>query len=302
MKAILLALLLLATPALAQVADNPNSAGGAPSGAAGGDLSGTYPNPTVAKIGGKAIALGGPLTTVGAAGLTLTTVGTTSITLPSGTTDFSVTGGTSQVVKQTTVGGAFSVGSLACGDLSNAGTGCSGAAATFANPTGTITGAATNGSASTAMRSDAAPAVAFPFFSAYLSGATQSVTGGTPTKIQANTVVADNKSWYDNSTNFRYTPLQAGKYRFNVQAQGDGTAATQTQSFIYKNGSLYAQSGLISITTIGFGATSTSIIISMNGSTDFVEAFATVNCSSSCVFDGGTAPIKTFFEGQYISP
>jgi hypothetical protein len=46
------------------------------------------------------------------------------ITLPGGTTDFSATGGTSQVVKQTSSGGAFTVGQLACADLSNDGTAC----------------------------------------------------------------------------------------------------------------------------------------------------------------------------------
>jgi hypothetical protein len=44
--------------------------------------------------------------------------GTNTITLPAGTTDFSATGGTSQVVKQTSVGGAFTVARLAAGDLS----------------------------------------------------------------------------------------------------------------------------------------------------------------------------------------
>jgi hypothetical protein len=56
------------------------------------------------------------------------TAGSTTITLPGGTTDFSATGGTSQVVKQTSSGGAFTVARLACADLSDSGSGCTGGA------------------------------------------------------------------------------------------------------------------------------------------------------------------------------
>jgi hypothetical protein len=46
-----------------------------------------------------------------------------TLTLPAGTTDFSATGGTSQVVKQSSAGAAFTVGQLSCSDLSG---GCTG--------------------------------------------------------------------------------------------------------------------------------------------------------------------------------
>lgn len=49
--------------------------------------------------------------------------GINTITLPAGTTDFSATGGTSQVVKQTALGGAFTVGQLSANDISNGVTG-----------------------------------------------------------------------------------------------------------------------------------------------------------------------------------
>ena len=65
--------------------------------------------------------------------------GSNTITFPAGTTNFSTTGGTSQVVKQTSAGGAFTVGQLAASDLSNGVTG-SGAVllAAGANLTGAI--------------------------------------------------------------------------------------------------------------------------------------------------------------------
>ncbi|HKU52238.1 MAG TPA: hypothetical protein VJQ25_07220, partial [Nitrospira sp.] len=51
--------------------------------------------------------------------------GSNTITFPAGTTDFSATGGTSQVVKQTSTGSALTVARLACSDLSDSASGCS---------------------------------------------------------------------------------------------------------------------------------------------------------------------------------
>lgn len=49
----------------------------------------------------------------------------TVLTFPGGTTDFSATGGTNQLVKQASAGGAFTVGTIACAGLSDGATGCS---------------------------------------------------------------------------------------------------------------------------------------------------------------------------------
>lgn len=64
--------------------------------------------------------------------------GANTLTLPAGTTDFSATGGASQVVKQTSTGGAFTVGQLAAADLSNGTTG-TGSVVLAASPTFTGT-------------------------------------------------------------------------------------------------------------------------------------------------------------------
>ncbi len=62
--------------------------------------------------------------------------GSGTLILPAGSTNFSSTGGTSQVVKQTTAGGALTVGRLACADLSDSGTGCTSSTSAV---TGTLT-------------------------------------------------------------------------------------------------------------------------------------------------------------------
>jgi hypothetical protein len=61
--------------------------------------------------------------TSGSTILKASAVASGTITLPAGTTDFSATGGASQVVKQTSAGGAFTVGQVAPSDLSGLGTG-----------------------------------------------------------------------------------------------------------------------------------------------------------------------------------
>jgi hypothetical protein len=117
-----------------------------------------------------------------------------------------------------------------------------------------------------------------PAFEASLS-ADQSISNDVSTKVQFNTELYDTDSAYDNSTNYRFTPQTAGKYYvyFKVELYGGSTNNLHTTFLqIKKNGSTEINSE--------FSAFPDNIlhkifiynagIVEMNGSTDYVEAFA----------------------------
>lgn len=110
-----------------------------------------------------------------------------TITLPNGTTDFTATGGTSQVVKQVSSGAAFTVAQLACADLSDAGTGCSSGAATISG-SGTSTQVTFFSGAST-ITSDADMTFATDTLTVTKLGVTTSAVIGTSTSSGALNIV-----------------------------------------------------------------------------------------------------------------
>jgi hypothetical protein len=138
------------------------------------------------------------------------------------------------------------------------------------------------------------------YFSASLSANSAALTSGTFTKIQFDSELADANGWYDNATNFRFTPLVAGKYRINGCVQGSGTTVSEIDIDIRKNSAIYSR-----VLNLASGsATSTCInqIVAFNGSTDFVELFGNVTGTGTLNFLGGTAPIRSWFEAVYVGP
>ena len=141
----------------------------------------------------------------------------------------------------------------------------------------------------------------YPAFQAYLSS-NQSVTSDTTTKVQCNTEVFDTDGYFDNSTNYRFTPLVAGKYFVHGSVFGDPGNASDLSYvivYLYKNGSENMNQKLDFRNNEGRDANlNFSTIIDMNGSTDYIELYGLVKAldGSGTVFGSGTK--RTYF-GAY---
>ena len=124
-----------------------------------------------------------------------------------------------------------------------------------------------------------------PSFEAYQSATQSGVGDAVWTKITMNTEAFDTNSEYDNSSNYRFTPQTAGKYFVYVMGAGLSDTSYKLNVFniaIYKNGSAYRQTN----TTVNgadrlneHNAVCTAVI-DMNGSSDYVEAYARVNVTT----------------------
>jgi hypothetical protein len=138
-----------------------------------------------------------------------------------------------------------------------------------------------------------------PNFHAILS-ATQTLTSGVAAKILFNTKTFDSNNAYDNATNYRFTPQLAGKYRVtvNLLVNAAGTANSIQAALLYKNGVEFKRRQEMLANTNSFNNTEAlTAIISMNGTTDYLEGWGVVTGTTATV-QGGAA--YSFFEAQYI--
>ena len=141
----------------------------------------------------------------------------------------------------------------------------------------------------------------YPAFQAYLSS-NQSVTSNTTTKVQIDTEVFDTDGYFDNSTNYRFTPLVAGKYFVHGSVFGDPGNTSDLSYvivYLYKNGSENMNQKFDFRSNEGRDANlNFSTIIDMNGSTDYIELYGLVKAlDNSGTLFGGTNK-RTYF-GAY---
>jgi|9_EtaG_2_1085328.scaffolds.fasta_scaffold00626_30 hypothetical protein len=144
----------------------------------------------------------------------------------------------------------------------------------LANSSITLNGSAVSLGGSATVGGDNTPA-----FAAYKSSADQSLSGGGDVKIQYNNEIFDSSNCYDNSTNYRFTPNVAGKYFFQASAyvdQNGGSGCMEIAGIkIKKNGSTVAkQRSDYRSEKIRTQTQQISVVLDMNGTSDYVEAFA----------------------------
>jgi hypothetical protein len=134
-----------------------------------------------------------------------------------------------------------------------------------------------------------------PAFSVYRSS-NQSISNSTYTKVQFNTEEFDTASAFDSTTNYRFTPQVAGYYQLNalINAGGSSPVSTASAIAIYKNGSVYKYG----VYTQATGSNvSISVLMYLNGSTDYVEVYGYL-VSVGAGFQGGST--DTWFNGSLV--
>jgi hypothetical protein len=129
----------------------------------------------------------------------------------------------------------------------------------------------------------------YPAFEVNL-GSDQSISSNTNTKVEFDTEIFDTNNYYDNSTNYRFTPQVAGKYFFYTNLRARATSLTQCVVYFYKNGSSYSSSfpyyDASQAQTI-FGGYA-SAVVDLNGSTDYVEVYINIIGTSPLIQWGST--------------
>jgi hypothetical protein len=126
-----------------------------------------------------------------------------------------------------------------------------------------------------------------PAFSAYQSSA-QSLSTSTWTKIQFQSEDFDTNNCFDSTTNYRFTPTVAGYYGVTAGVVMGVSASTVGLAF-YKNGS---EQRRVQFGSTTISASSGAQLTYMNGTTDYLEAYALVGTAQTLA----TGSAFTFFQ------
>ena len=132
-----------------------------------------------------------------------------------------------------------------------------------------------------------------PAFSVY-SSASQSLSNNTDVKVQWNNEEFDTNNNFDSTTNYRFTPTVAGYYSFFAECNYSTNNSGSRFLTLKKNGSSIKGFTLTGVNSTNYSVATVSALVYLNGSTDYVEVFASQN-SGSTLSTGGSASEVYFF-------
>ncbi len=144
-------------------------------------------------------------------------------------------------------------------------------------------------------------ALNIPSFSVHRNGSNQTaVVTATPTKLAWTTAEHDSHSYFDLTTNYRYTPKLQGVYAFHAQMRWTAAMAAGNPRTleIYKNGAAVRATNFDSADSATATIAVAGLIV-LNGSTDYVEVF--VSQASGVNRDVIGTAVATFFHGHKVS-
>ena len=118
-----------------------------------------------------------------------------------------------------------------------------------------------------------------PLIRVYSSGNT-SCAQNVATKIALNNAQYDTNSNFNTST-YRFTPTVGGYYQVNAVVAFLSYTASYVTLAIYKNGSAYSGFGSSYYAGTGIASFTTSDIVYLNGSTDYMELYVTQGTAGS---------------------
>ena len=129
-----------------------------------------------------------------------------------------------------------------------------------------------------------------PAFSAHIGSGNPGLSAATWTKIAADTELFDTNNNYDTS-NYRFTPSVGGYYKVLVAVKIYRASGQQNfikATAIYKNGSKYKEIAIDGDFEYNNNNThvTTSAIIHLNGSSDYIEAYAYSGVSGNIISGG----------------
>jgi len=127
-----------------------------------------------------------------------------------------------------------------------------------------------------------------PAFSVY--NASDMAGAGTSQKVVLDTEVFDTDNYFDNEASagngYRFKPLVAGYYQINAQITYKSPGSNgMMKASIYKNGSAYSTTQFLS--NDNANSLNCSTVVSLNGSTDYIELFVEHTQSSRNTTTGG---------------